>query len=416
MKPISLLAAVTLIAALSWLGCHTDRPSGESRNSDEPPFGTAAHAALDSVLLASSRANDIPGVVALLTDADSTLYVGAFGRRGEAGRDSMATDAIFRIMSMTKPVTSVAVMMLVEDGQIELEAPAARYLPALEGREVLDEFGDSSFTTRPPDRQPTIRDLLTHTAGFGYRFSSDRWMRMSDIQTGNDMDLPMLHDPGEAWTYGLSTRFLGRIIEEVSGERLDSFLETRLFRPLGMIDTGYGLEPEDEGRFVVLHHRIGDRLAVQPPPEDPSPIIAGDGGLLSTAEDYGLFMRMLLSGGMASGTRLLQEETVELMAKNQIGNLVVSRQAVADSSQSRPFPLGSGRDRFGLGFQIHQDRDAGLRAPGSLSWSGMHNTHFWIDRQKGIAAVVMMQVLPWYDEAAIQLLRDFEREVYRQYR
>lgn len=412
-KPTRLLVAAVMVAVFFPMGCAPEAPSNRSGERGEVLPSEQAHAALDSVLRAAVVGGDIPGVVALVTGRDSTRYVGAFGYRDAERTDPMSAEAIFRIMSMTKPITSVGVMMLVEDGHIDLDAPGSRYLPALEGREVLGKIGSAGFTTRPPEREPTVRDLLAHTAGFGYRFSSERWLRMSDIHDGDDMELPMLHDPGEAWTYGLSTRFLGRMIEEVSGERLDSFLERRIFQPLEMHDTGYGLEEEDETRFVVLQHRVGDRLEAQPVPDDPSPMIAGDGGLVSTAEDYGRFLRMLLSGGTAGNARLLDEESVQMMGDNQIGDLVVSRQTVADSTQARPFPLGGGDEKFGLGFQIHRDRDEGFRSRGSLSWSGMHNTHFWIDRENGIAAVVMMQVLPWYDAAAIRVLRDFEREVYR---
>jgi CubicO group peptidase (beta-lactamase class C family) len=182
-----------------------------------------------------------------------------------------------------------------------------------------------------------------------------------------------------------------------------------------MRDTAYAVSADKLPRVVTIHQRQNGKLTEQPnAPKQESPV-SGEGGLYSTAADYGIFLRMLLNGGRLNGITLLRPETVTLMASNQIGSVVVEQQPDADPLRTRPFPLGAGRDKFGLGFQIavRDERYTRYRSPGSLSWAGINNTHFWLDPQKQIGAVVLMQVLPFYDDTAIKVLRGFEELVYR---
>jgi methyl acetate hydrolase len=319
---------------------------------------------------------------------------------------------------MTKPVTSVAVMMLVQQGDVGLDDPAANYLPAFEDLRVIESFNpdDKTYTSRPASRTMTIRHLLTHTSGLGYAWSDPTLAAlMGSDPRASATTLPLLHDPGTKWTYGESTRVVGTLVADISGQPLDEFMMERILEPLGMGDTSYVVPPEKRDRVATVHRLTSNGFEETPNPAEIAAPVYGDGGLHSTAADYAKFMQLFLNNGRtANGTRLLSEATVEAMEKNQIGRLLVERQPTANPALSEPFPLGAGRDTFGLGFEItgaHSDPYA--RSPGSLSWAGIYNTEFWIDPKRGIAAVVLMQYLPFYDGAAIETLQGFERRVYQ---
>jgi methyl acetate hydrolase len=373
--------------------------------------------ALDAYLTSVVRETHIPGIVALVVDADRVLYSGAFGRQDVAAGKPMADDSIFRIASMTKPVTSVAIMMLVQEGDIGLDDPVSAYLPAFEEQEVIETFNphDKSYTTRPAAGPMTVRHLLTHTSGLGYAFSNETLAALVGAEPGSSVThLPLLHDPGARWTYGESTRVLGTLVEEVSGQTLEEFLSERLFVPLGMSDTFYSVPPQKAHRVVTVHRATADGLVEAPNPAEITSPAYGDGGLHSTAADYAKFIQLFLNGGRApDGMRLLSEATVELIGENHIGAIFVEQQPAAVPALTAPFPLGAGRDKFGLGFQItgpHTDPFA--RSPGSMSWAGIFNTEFWIDPKRGVGGVLLMQYLPFYDAAAIEALQGFERRVY----
>ena len=374
---------------------------------------------LDAYLREAVASTHIPGVVAMVTDADGILYTGAFGEQNVAGGTPMAADAIFRIASMTKPVTSVAVVMLVQEGDVRLDDPVASYLPAFESVEVIQTFNaaDKSYTSRPATSDITVRHLLTHTSGLGYSFSNETLARLMEGTPGaSATSYPLLHEPGTRWTYGESTRVLGTLVEEVSGQPLEEFMRERIFVPLGMSDTSYTVPEAKRGRVVTVHRLTADGLVEAPNPDGPitSPP-NGDGGLHSTAADYVKFMQMLLNDGRApNGTRLLSEASVALLGRNHTGSVRVELQPAANPALTRPFPLGAGRDTFGLGFQITgAHADPAARSPGSMSWAGIFNTEFWIDPARDIGAVLLMQYLPFYDEAAIETLQGFERRVYQ---
>jgi methyl acetate hydrolase len=372
---------------------------------------------IDRYLAQAVADTKIPGIVAMVADADDTLYAGAFGKQDTASGVPMAPDTIFRIASMTKPVTSVAVMMLVQEGDIALEDPIEKYLPEFESERVFENFdpADNSYTSRPAVRPITGRHLLTHTSGLGYSFSSPILAALLGGNLGaSSTSLPLLHDPGARWTYGESTRVLGRLVEQVSGQRLDEFVRERIFGPLRMDDTFYQVPDAKTPRVATTHRTTPDGLVEDPNPAKISAPIYGDGGLHSTAADYVKFMQLFLNAGRApDGRRLLSEATVELMGQNQ-SRVLVEQQPTANPAVSEPFPLGAGRDSYGLGFQVtgaHSDPLA--RAAGSLSWAGIYNTEFWIDRERGICAVLLMQYLPFYDADAIATLQGFERRVYQ---
>jgi CubicO group peptidase (beta-lactamase class C family) len=374
-------------------------------------------AEIDAYLDRTIESTKIPGVVAMVADADGVLYSGAFGRSDVANGKPMALDSIFRIASMTKPVTSAAVMMLVQQGDVGLDDPISQYLPAFEDSEVFATFNpaDKTFTKRPAVAEITVRHLLTHTSGLGYAFSSAILAALlGDNPGASATSFPLLHDPGTKWTYGESTRVLGKLVEEVSGQPLDQFLAERIFVPLGMSDTFYVVPSAKRERVVTVFRTTPEGLVETPNPEAISAPIYGDGGLHSTAADYVKFMQLFLNDGRApDGKRLLSEESVRAMGRTQTGSVKVELQPTANEAVSMPFPLGAGRDTFGLGFQVTgAHNDPAERSPGSMAWAGIFNTEFWIDPERGVSAVLLMQYLPFYDAAAIETLQGFERRVY----
>lgn len=401
MRTASLIIGVLLTAA-----CASSAP-GQS-------WGSEAEAALDQVLRGAVGDGSVPGIVGLVTSRDSVLYRGAFGVMDARGEEPMQTDPIFSIASMTKPVTSVGVMMLVDRGLLGLDDAASDYLPELERREVLEHIdpADSTVSTRPAARPVTVRDLLRHTSGFGYAFSSEELLQWTRITGRPGLEQPLLHDPGDRWTYGSSTYFLGRIIEEVTGERLDNFLDSRIFGPLGMNDTSFSLAAEDVGRLAAAYRRRDGGLEGEPRPETYEPQIRGDYGLLSTADDYARFVRLILGEGEVHGTRLLSSEAVVDMTRDHLPDVTVTEQPGAIPATSNPFPLGAGHDGFGLGFQVDAVENPSPRSAGSLSWAGIRNTHFWIDPTSGLGVVLLTQIYPFYDGAVIDVLTTFEETLY----
>jgi methyl acetate hydrolase len=376
--------------------------------------------ALSRQLSAAVERGDTPGVVALVVDRDEVLYEGAAGKLDVGRNIPMPIDAIFNIASMTKPVTSVAIMMLLEEGKLKLDDPVSKYLTGFDNLQVITKFNeaDGTYETRPAKRAMTVRHLLTHTSGIGYAFCNPIVARLQRGNQKAEWEIPLLSDPGDKWNYSASTRVLGLIVEKITGTPLENWYQEHIFTPLGMVDTSYAVAADKQSRLSMTHTRASGTLQEQPRgqiPSTPTAPFRGDGGLYSTVRDYSLFMRMLLNGGRLGSTKILGESSVKAMGQNHIGSIFVEQQPAADPLRTKPFPLGAGQDKFGLGFQIaaKNDRYAGFRSPGSMSWAGIFNTEFWIDPERHIAGVQMMQVLPFYDDGAIRTLRDFEELVYK---
>jgi len=374
-------------------------------------------AEIDELLQGVVDRNEIPGVVAAVTGRDRILYKGAFGNMDTANNVEMSADAIFEIISLTKPFTSVAVMMLLEEGRLDLDQPVSDFLPSLRKPEVITRFDEAAVTyeTKPAEGEITIRHLLTHTAGFGYMFFS-RIVNLLMKKTGkNATDLPLLFEPGTRWMYGPNTRVLGRMVEEITGMTLEEYFRARISGPLGLDDTCYLLPEERYNRLVTTHRRKDGKLIEDPGRAEPETNMLGDTGLYSTSGDYVRFLQMFLNDGALDNTRILSKESIGMMVCNQIGELVVEIMPGIIPDMTRSFPIGGGRDKFGLGFQITagNGESSHLRSPGSCGWAGMKNTFFWFDPQKEIAAVIMIQVMPFYDETCVKVLGDFEEEVYK---
>ncbi|MGV3593522.1 MAG: serine hydrolase domain-containing protein [Gammaproteobacteria bacterium] len=373
-------------------------------------------AALDAYLAGAIGTTRIPGIVALVVNKDGIVYEEAFGLMDSANGKPMTTDAIFRLASMTKPVTSALVMMLAEEGRIDVDAPVDTYLPELANLQVITTFDpeDGTYSAEPAKNAMTPRHLLTHTSGLGYTFTSDILARLMDgVPGARATSYPLLFEPGTQWHYGESTRVLGEIVEAVTGQELLAYMKTRLLDPLGMEDTTYDVPVDKNARVVTVHRSDGTQLVEQANPEGAitSPH-QGDGGLSGTARDYAQFIRLILNDGTVDGKQLMKPETVALMKEAATGDVRVQRMTSTNRLTSEDFPIGAGVDTFSLGFHRTEEQLPGLRSVGSLAWAGIFNTEFWIDPERGIGAVLLMQYLPFYDDEAIEVLQGFERRVY----
>ena len=376
---------------------------------------------LDASLRAAVEAKDVPGVVALVATRERVLYQSAFGVADVATGRALTSDALFRIASMTKPVTSVALMQLIEQGRVGLDDPAEKYLPELAGLKVFEKFDASTgaYQLRPASRPATVKHFLTHTSGLAYPFTSANW-RDFQPRDGEKYPFggPLLFDPGERWHYSTSTDVVGKLVEAVSGQKLEEYFRQHIFAPLKMDDTSYNV-PEAKGpRLVAQQQRGGERMdgAIELQKPQLGLTIAapiGGGGLASTVEDYGRFMRMLLNGGALDGARVLKAETVALMGQNHIGAVSVPALKSALPRSADFTFIDDGKDKWGLGFLITVNQVEGKRSPGSLSWGGINNTFFWIDPSRGVAGVIMMQYLPFADARALAVYDTFERGAYR---
>ena len=383
---------------------------------------SSASAAIDNSLRDAVARKDVPGVVALITDRNGVIYQGAFGVADVSTGRPLKQDALFRIASMTKPVTSLALMQLVEQGKIGLDDPAEKYLPELKNPKVITSFDAKTgdYQLRPAAQVPLVRHFLTHTSGLAYPFTSAIW-RDFKPHAGETYPFggPMLFDPGTRWHYSTGLDVVGRLVEVVSGQKLEDYFHDHIFVPLKMNDTSYNV-PESKGpRLVAQQQRDGARMdgpvVLQIPPlvglTVAKPI--GGGGLASTAEDYGRFMRMFLNGGELDGVRVIKAETVRLMSENQIGAVSVPALKVAMARSADFTFIDDGHDKWSYGFLVTARQMPGMRSPGSLSWGGINNTFFWIDPARGIAGTIMMQYLPFADAKALAVYNAFERGAYQ---
>jgi CubicO group peptidase (beta-lactamase class C family) len=378
-----------------------------------PQQGTAA---ISTVLKDATDRGDVPGVVVAVVNKDGVLYNEAFGKSSALRNTPMTKDTIFNMASMTKPITSIAIMMLVDDGKLKLDDEVAKYLPKWKDPLVISKFNeaDASYETRPAKRPITIRHLLTHTSGIGYGFSSPTLAKIIAKTKQSELDLPLLFDPGESWAYGASTRVLGHVVEAISGQKIDAFLDSRILKPLGMNDTGYLVPTTKYSRVVAVNARGTDgKFVERPMPAALTASVQGDGGLYGTASDYGMFLRMLLNRGTLNGKRILSDASVKTIFENHMGKVVVQPQESSNQSLSRNFPVGAGKDQWGLGFQLAAEKPANRRSPGSGTWAGIFNTHFFIDPSRETGVIVMMQTLPFYDEASMKVYAGVEEAVYK---
>ena len=358
---------------------------------------------IDSMLIQSIEDKWIAGATGLIARDGKIIYNRAFGVSDIEKRTPMQSDAIFRIASQTKAIVSIGLMMLFEEGKFLLDDPVSKYIPEFANPQVIEKYNpaDTTFTTVPAKREITIRDLFTHTSGIDYAgigspimnavyskagmmggFGNDR------ITIGEDIRIlgkqPLVHQPGEKFTYGLNVDVIGYLIEILSGQKLDQYLKTRIFDPLGMEDTWFYLPEEKHSRLVQVNTEDANRNVIPMPQEyvayplRKGTYFSGGAGLSSTTKDYATFLQMLLNMGEYNGKRLLASRTVELITSNQIGDLNV------------------GKDKFGLGFEITtEDGQAVLGiSEGSFAWGGYFGTTYWADPEERLVCLLFMQQSP----------------------
>lgn len=398
MRKLTLSAVAAVAAVVAFVGASLPLAARQ-----------AGSVEIDALLKAAVERKQVPFAVAMVVDGRGIVYEGAYG---------VKKDAIVAIASMTKPITSVAAMQLVEAGKVKLDEPAATYVPELSSVRVLDKG-----SLRAPKSPITVRHLFTHTAGFGYEFMSKELVdlvakkQLTSMMAGNDafLQAPLLFDPGTQWQYGINTDWLGRLVEKVSGRSLEAYFRERIFTPLGMPDTFFDVPRDKQARLAPRWQRQPDGgLAEQPAqPAKPSQFFSGGGGLSSTAADYARFVRAMLAGGQLEGRRILSQQSVAEMRKNQIGELTlrpltsVLPQLAVDGAT-----LPGALDKFGLGFALNSRTADTPRGVNTMAWAGIYNTFFWIDTEKQIGAVLMTQMLPGLDAGPRKLLEDFDRAVY----
>jgi len=374
-----------------------------------------AASSVDAVLRSGMEQHKIPAVTAMAGTGDAITYSGAFGTRDPVSGMPVTPESIFAIASMTKAVTSVGAMQLVEQGKMTLDEPASKHLPELGMLQVLDGFDSAGKPILRPAAKPvTLRQLLTHTSGFAY----DTWHEgmFKFTSSGGDATHVLAFEPGSKWQYGPSTLWAGRLVEAVSGMDLEKYLQQSVLGPLGMKDTTFILPNEKYERMVGRYQREADGSLKPVPRAMPTPptTYRGDGGLFSTAPDYLKFTQMILKRGAGpGGQRILKEKTVALMSVNGTGHIPAGRLKTWRPAQSSDVDFHPGYDdRYTLGFLMNPGAIPGARSAGSLAWAGIYNTYYWIDPHRHICGVIMMQFLPFADKEAVGLLDDFQHAVY----
>jgi CubicO group peptidase (beta-lactamase class C family) len=380
---------------------------------------------VDAALRSAVDAGEVPGVVAMAATDRGLLYEGAFGRRALDRPEPMTLDSVFRIASMTKAITSVAAMQLVEQGKLALEAPVPDIDPTLGAPQVLEGFDAAGKPRLRPARRPiTLRHLLTHTAGFGYNMwdpTVGRYLETAGLPprgTGRvaSIRMPLVFDPGERWEYGINTDWVGRLVEAASGRPLDAYFRERIFGPLGMTDSGYVTSPEQRARQARLHHRQSDGSLLPQPLEPPPTAVefwSGGGPLYSTGRDYLQLLQMLLNRGSWNGASLPRPETVALMGQNHTGDIPagVMKTALPEMSCDVDFFPGA-RIRWALGYMLNLDPGPNGRSAGTVSWGGIFNTYYWLDPVRRVTGLIMTQILPFADPRVLALYGRFERAIY----
>jgi CubicO group peptidase (beta-lactamase class C family) len=349
-----------------------------------------------------------PGYTALVIRNGRIAYYRSVGFDDVQRKTPLKKDAIYRIASQTKAITSVAIMMLFDEGKLQLDDAVSKYIPAFKKQSVLDKFNaaDSSYTTVPAKKEITIRELLTHTSGIGYAQigtpESNAIYAKARLTSGVGVEndtllsamkrlaaLPLMHQPGEKWTYGLNTDLLGALVEVISGMSLDEYFRTKIFQPLGMSDTYFEVPTSKAPRLVKLYKEESGNKYVEASemvlnnkvdanyPLKHQTYFSGGAGLSSSILDYGIFLQMLLNGGVYDGKRILGRNTVRMMTTNQINRV----------------PFG-GRDRFGLGFQLVTDSSAGQSPAnvGTYSWGGAFATSYWVDPKEKMVILFYRQL------------------------
>ena len=352
----------------------------------------------------------LPWAMTLVARHGEIAYIEAVGEGNVEAEEAIATNAILRFYSMSKPITAVAALMLYEEGRFQLDDPVGSYIPALSRMEVMTDHDDHSIDSVPAERPISVRALFMHTSGFTYGFSGGDPLTRAYLERRTDFapqdgplaevvarlaELPLAHQPGARWAYGVSIDVLGRLVEVVSGQTFDRFLAERLFEPLGMTDTFFELPAERMARYLPCYEKVGERYRRADGTTD-SPYVkdvtccSGGGGLLSTMHDYHRFAEMLRRRGELDGERVLGARTVDFMAMNHLkGDLTDMGQATWNETSFE----GIG---FGLGVSVVVDpaRAQVMASKGEYAWGGMASTAFWVDPMEDMTVIFLTQLIP----------------------
>jgi methyl acetate hydrolase len=388
-------------------------------------FRKAADAVLNGVVTSSPR---VPGVVAMATDRERNIYEGAAGKRRLDRDADMTTDTVFAIFSTTKAITGTAALQLVEEGRLDLDGPAKAYAPDIGKLQVLEGFeANGEPRLRAPKSDITTRMLLTHTAGMAYDFFNEKYNRLAQekgqpsIITASKTALmtPLLFDPGEKWEYGSNLDWTGQVIEGITGKRLGEVFKTRIFEPLGMLDSTFTLTDALRSRLADVHARNADGSLAPMGFELPSPpeLDMGGHGLYSTVGDYMRFIRMWLNDGAGEHGRVLKAETVQMAEKNHLGELKVTMLPGVIPSLSNDAEFFPGLSKsWALTFMVNDEEAPTGRPAGALGWAGLANLFYWIDRKNGFGGFWATQILPFGDPVSFGGYIAFETAFYNSLR
>lgn len=353
----------------------------------------------------------IPGAITLIARGGQVVFYETVGRMDVEAGKAMTDDTIFRIYSMTKPIASVALMTLYEEGLFQLDDPASKYIPQFEGLEVFARGTAEKYQTRPPEREMTVRDVLMHTSGLiggGRQHPVSELYQKAELRgsrsdgTLADMiekvgELPLYCDPGSEWNYGISTDVVGYLCEVLSGQSFDQFLKDRIFEPLGMRDTGFQVRKDQADRFAACYRREGDGYALSDAPKDsayltPRKYFSGAGGLVSSADDYMRFCKMLTGEGELDGVRILGVRTLEFMTDNHLPNgCDLAAMGQPQFTETRMDGIG-----FGLGFAVLLDPTVAqiIGTPGEYYWGGAASTAFFVSPEDELSLIFLTQLMP----------------------
>jgi methyl acetate hydrolase len=379
--------------------------------------------AIDAVLADAVASGAVPMVVAVAADRDGVIYEGAAGTRAPGEDSPVDVDTPLRIMSMTKPVVTVAALRLAEQRKLDIDAPVEEYCPEFAAIGLLERLDEGRPVLRLPSRKVTIKQLITHTSGLGYWFwNADvlAWERAVGAPSAGSglravLDAPLVAEPGTAFIYSNATDWLGLVVEAVCGRSLDEAVTAIVTDPLGMTRTGFALDERARAELVPVHLRGPDGRWAPSDIELPArpEYVSGSRGLYSTPRDYLAFQRMLLGEGTGpDGTTVLMPATVQAMFSNQIGALDFPAQ-IDTAAPDTAFGLSVGPGyKFGHGLLLNTTDQPGRRRAGSGGWMGLFNTFFWVDPAAGATGAVFTQALPFLIPEAVRLCADFETALY----
>jgi CubicO group peptidase (beta-lactamase class C family) len=367
--------------------------------------------------------------VAAVGNTSGQLWSHSAGHRDAQKTSVAANDNIIQIASMTKLITTIGALQLVEQGVLDLDTPITAYVPQLSELQVLEGFDEQDNPIlENADRAPTVRELMTHTGGYVYEFWNANAKKASELGVseslfsgGNYLAAPLAFEAGTAWEYGINTDWLGVIIERISGQRLSVYFDESIFGPLRMVDTFYELPQEKMNRSVTVMARVNDAL-IELPTLQPAPMAigsmahySGGGGLYSTVADYGRVLQMLLNDGVLDDETLLNPETVDSMFANNIGDIQLAALGTVMPEVSNTADMTFGNPAtFGLGLLLHSEGIEGGRKAYSGSWAGLFNSYYWVDRESKTYGIFGTQILPFFDAASVDTLLKLEQAVYAQ--